>query len=133
MTSSVQQVTLDLALKQHNARLISLERSDGSNRWVAVNPEGGPDTDPEGPEFQNGWANVGAPFAPVQFKRFLNWTHIRGAFYGGSDDTVVFTLPELYWPLYPEAIIGSLADGSGGWTCLVGTDGTVTYVTQGAF
>lgn len=132
MTSSVQQVTLDLAVKQHNARLIALERSDGSNRWVAVNPEGGPDTDPEGPEFQNGWANVGAPQAPVEFKRFLNWVHIRGAFTGGADNTVVFTLPPAYAPLYPQAALGPLADGSGVYSLIIGTDGTVTYVTAGA-
>jgi len=118
-------------LKQHNSRLTSIERSDGSDRWIAVNPEGGPDTDPEGPEFQNGWANVPGQ-APVAFKRFLNWVHIRGVFSGGADGSIVFTLPEACWPLYPEAIVGSLADGSGVWTCGIDTSGNVTYITQGS-
>lgn len=132
MTSSIRQVTTELALKQHNARLTALERSDGSGRWVAVNPEGGPDTDPEGPEFQNGWANVGGQ-APVAFKRYDNWVHIRGAFSGGTDGTIVFTLPEEYWPIFPVIQTGAFADGSGTFTFSIDVSGNVTYITGAAY
>lgn len=133
MTSSVNQLSVDLALKQHNARLTAVERSDGSSPWIYVGTyPGDANTTPESPPFENGWGNVFSGQAPVSFKRFSNWTHIRGAFTGGSDGTVVFTLPPEYAPLYPQAITGSLTDGSGVWTCIIGTDGSVTYVTQGA-
>lgn len=131
MTSRVQQTSVELALKQHNARLTALERSDGSNRWILVNPEGGPDTDPEGPEFQNGWANLGAPFAPVAFKRFSNWVHIRGAFGGGPDNSVVFTLPEPYWPTMLTPLNpGTFSDYTAAFTLFVDVDGTVNYVQE---
>jgi hypothetical protein len=130
VTSSVHQVTVASALKQHNGRLTALERSDGSNRWVTVNPEGGPDTDPEGPEFQNGWFSVGAPYPPVQFKRFLNWVHLRGAFSGGSDNTVMFTLPPAYCPIAVETLMLPYTDGSDFATVSVSPSGDVTYLTN---
>ncbi len=118
-------------LRDHRQRIAFLEGSDGSNEWVYV---GTYPTDPltsiESPPFENSWTNIGGGQAPVSFKRFLNWVHIRGAFTGGADNTVVFTLPPAYRPLYPQAIVGPLTDGTGAWTCIVGTDGTVTYVTR---
>jgi len=131
MTSSVKQTTAEMALLQHNRRITAIERSDGSNRWIYVNPQGGPDTDPEGPEFQNGWTNVGSPDADLAFKRFLNWVHLRGAFTGGSDGTVVFTLPEAYRPMFRQQMLLPLGDGSGWASVLIDTTGDVTYVTQG--
>lgn len=129
----VQTAQLGNILREHRQRLRALELSDGSNRWIyVVTSTADFGYSEESPFFQNGWGNVDGQ-APVSFKRFLNWVHIRGAFTGGPDNSVVFTLPSVYAPLYPQAIAGALIDGSGTFTTIVGTDGTVTYVTQGAF
>lgn len=132
----VDQVSEPNVLRALTAGQKRLNSDDGSWPWVCVddsssNPCIPPTSNPAYTAFENGWTNVDGQ-APVSFKRFLNWVHIRGAFTGGADNTVVFSLPELYRPSFPQAIVGSLSDGSGVWTCIIGTDGTVTYVTQGA-
>lgn len=133
MSATVQQADLGNILREHRERIAALELSDGSDGWIYVGTyPGDPGTTPESPPFENGWSNAGAPNAPVSFKMFLNWVHIRGAFTGGADGTVVFTLPAEYAPIYAQPSIGPLADGSGVWSYVVGTDGTVTYVTAGA-
>lgn len=134
MTSSiVLPPSVSLALRDHHTRLVNIERSDGSNPWIYVADD---DTDPlwtpQSPPWENGWGNAGGGQAPVSFKRFLNWVHIRGAFIGGADGTVVFTLPVDYVPLYPVSTTGGLADGSGIFSYIIGIDGTVKYVTAGA-
>lgn len=131
MSAISQQTDVGSVLREHRARLRSLELSDGSNGWIYVGSLGDPGWTEESPPFENGWANVDGQ-APVSFKMFLNWVHIRGAFAGGADGSVVFTLPPVYAPLYPQAAIGPLADGSGVYSFIIGTDGTVTYVTAGA-
>lgn len=134
MTSTISlPPTLSGILGMHNQRLNAIERSDGSAHWINVaNDSSDPLWTFESPPWQNGWGNVGGVEAPVSFKRFLNWVHIRGAFTGGVDGTVVFTLPPAYCPAFQQAAVGPLADGSGVYTYLIGVDGTVTYITAGA-
>lgn len=132
MPAISQQSDLSIVLREHRQRIRDLELSDGSNGWIYVGSFGDPGWTEESPPFQNGWANAGDGHAPVSFKYFLNWVHIRGAFTGGPDNSVVFTLPAVYAPIYPQPAIGPLADGSGVWAYIVGIDGTVTYVTAGA-
>lgn len=133
MTSSiVLPPSVELALRDHQTRLLRIERSDGSNPWIYVaNDDTDPLWTPDSPPWQNGWGNAGDGQAPVSFKRFLNWVHIRGAFTGGADNTIVFTLPTTYEPLFPVSSIGGLADGSGVFSYLIDTSGNVTYVTAG--
>lgn len=46
--------------------------------------------------FQNGWTNLGSGFSPVCFMVTVeNYLEIHGAFTGGADGSVVFTLPDL--------------------------------------
>lgn len=134
----VDQVNEPDLLRNHAKRIAKIENSDGSWPWVCVDDGSSapcipPTTNPAYTVFENGWTNVGSPEAPVSFKRFLNWVHIRGAFTGGADNTVVFTLPPLYVPAFRQMLLLPLGDGSGSATVLVDIDGTVTYVTQGAF
>lgn len=99
---------------------------------LATNPYPYAPGDPVGPPpFENGWNNVLGSDAPVSFCiTTWGWTYIRGTFTGGSDGTVVFTLPAEFSPAYRTPLaVGSLADGSGGFTAFVDTDGTVNYVT----
>lgn len=126
-------------LRSYHQRLLNLENGDGSWGWICVDDGSGnpciPDPILDSVEycaFQNGWTNAGGDQAPVSFKRFLNWVHIRGGFTGGPDNSVVFTLPPAYAPLYPQAAIGPLGDLSGVYSLLIGVDGTVTYGTAGA-
>lgn len=108
--------------------------------------------------FENSWTNAGEGFSPVCFMVTVeNNLEIHGAFTGGSDNTVVFTLPDLstistpvrnywaptpnadptmmgtYWPLAPKPLVGSFIDGTGTFTFLIGTDGTVTYQTGATY
>lgn len=130
----VDQVNEPDLLRNHSRRLLKIENSDGSWPWINVGTyPTDPGTTPDSPPFESPWTNVGSPEAPVSFKRFLNWVHIRGAFTGGDDGTVVFTLPPLYVPAFRQMLLLPLGDGSGSATVLVDIDGTVTYVTQGAF
>jgi len=120
-TSIVQQADIYATLRAHQQGLDALRRSDGSNRWILV----GDDTDPESPPFENGWTNIAGAYHPVAFKRFLNWVHN-----GGPDNSVVFTLPQAYWPTAVMPLSpGTLADFSGAYSLWIGTDGTVNYVT----
>lgn len=135
MTSRVQQTTIDLALKQHNDRLTAIERSDGSDRWIYVGTyPTDPNTTAESPPFENGWMNVNVANG-VRFKRQFNNLNIDGGpgITGGADNSVVFTLPSACWPKRQYILLGPLADGSGVFTYTVNTDGTVVYVTSGAF
>lgn len=145
MTSSiVQPSAVNLALREHRDRIAKLEQSDGSDSWITVGTPGvdgvdsyiaanpPPYNDTPWVPFQNGWTWAGGGQAPVQFKRFLNWTHIRGAFFNPvtADGTVVFTLPAIFAPQFEQSTVGPLADGSGTFSLIVGTNGDVTYVTQ---
>lgn len=114
-------------------RVTVIENSDGSWPWIYVGDyPADPFTTPDSPPFQNGWANVGPPYHLVAFKRFLNWVKIRGAFSGGDDGTIVFTLPALYVPSMVVPLPpGQLGDGSGIFNAIVDTDGNVTYITSG--
>ena len=115
-------------------RVRRLEDGDGSWPWVVVGTyPTDPGTTPDSPPFENGWLSVGAPFPAVAFKRWLNFVVLRGAFTGGPDNSTVFTLPTVYRPTSTEVLSpGSLSDGSGIFTCVVNTDGTVVYGTSGA-
>lgn len=123
----VQQANEPDALRSLNRRLSYLENSDGSSPWITVG-----DTDPtvDAPDYQNSWEPD--PDNPLQFKRFLNWIHFRGGFFGGDDGTVVFTLPSLYLPEADESMLLPLADGSGiGYVEISAETGDVLYL--GAF
>jgi hypothetical protein len=67
---------------------------------------------PESPPFQNGWTNSLGNDPPVSFVRTVTgFIHISGGFYGGSNGTVVFTLPLKYRPASTERfVIGTSAD-----------------------
>jgi hypothetical protein len=149
MPAISRQADLGGVLREHRQRIKQLEMSDGSNGWVYVGTPGVDGVDAlltgESPPFENGWTNALGGQAPVPYKYFLNWVHIRGAFTGGSDNSVGFTLPIPGWiapsgaafggtyaPAFPVANIGALADGSGVFSFVIGTDGTVTYGTAGA-
>jgi len=112
-------------------RVRKLEDGDGSWPWVVVGTyPTDPGTTPDSPPFQNGWSSVGYPYPPVSFKRWLNFVVLRGAFTGGPDNSVVFTLPQEYWPTDVEVLApGQLSDFSGIFKSWVNTDGTVNYVT----
>lgn len=122
------------ALRNHEDRIAKLENSDGSWPWIYVGTyPTDPFTTPDSPAFQNGWVNVGPPYHLVAFKRFLNWVKIRGAFTGGADGSIVFTLPDLYRPtMVVPPPPGQLGDGSGIFNFIVDAAGNVTYITSGA-
>lgn len=136
-------------LYQHARRLFNLEQSDGSGVWTYVCVDNtDPNYTPMSPLFENGWDNAGAPDAPVAFKRFYNWIHIRGGFTNASITSgVVFrfqtsadgTTPasgellSAYIPLFRQQLLVPLGDGSGSASVLVDVDGTVTYINQGPF
>lgn len=119
-------------LQNFHLRISRLEQSDGSNPWINVaNDSSDPLWTPDSPPWENGWSNLGSPFAPVSFKRFLNWVHIRGGFTGGANNTVVFTLPETYWPAHTTPLTpGSFSDYTAAFTLFVDVDGTVNYVQE---
>lgn len=133
-----------------NQRLNSLDQGDGSGHWIFVCTD---NTDanytPESPLYENGFLNAGPPDAPVSFKRFLGWIHLRGGFNnpGLTPGTVIFHFTTsadgltpntgqpltAYWPFYRQQLLVPLGDGSGSASVLVDTDGSVTYINQGAF
>lgn len=125
MPAIVEQASTSRALRAINRRLRGVEQSDGSSEWVPVDTGSG---NPLSPGYVNGWGDAGDENSPLMFKRFLNWVHFRGAFVGGENGTVVFTLPELFRPPYQQQMILPLNDGTGYASVLIGIDGTVTYI-----
>lgn len=101
---------------------------------LATNPYPYGPGDPIGPPpFQNSWNNLLDGEAPVSFCLTTNgWTYMRGCFTGGAEGTVVFTLPAAFAPAYRQSITGPLADGSGLFTAIVGTNGDVTFILAAA-
>lgn len=86
-------------LKNHDLR--------GDERWIYVGTAGIDGVDDlltaDSPPFQNGWTNALGVYPPVSFRRTLNgWVHFRGAFVGGADGSIVFTLPQGFWPEHRE-------------------------------
>lgn len=130
----VDQASAPRALRNQNRRETFLENSDGSFPWISVAEPGNPGWTPDSPDFENGWTPVNLA-NPPRFKRVLNWLFIEGGdgITGGADNTVVFTLPARDWPKRGYPLSASLADGSGVFTYFVGTDGTVTYISQMVF
>ncbi len=129
----VDQATVSGALRSDNTRLTRLENSDGSFPWIYVGTyPGDTDTTPPSPPLESGWVYQD-PTKPIRFKRVLNWLFIEGGagILGGTDGSVIFTLPVLYRPAKDQ--IGQLAGlngGNGSFTYDVFTDGTVVYVNQ---
>lgn len=118
-------------LLNHENRIRAMENSDWSGDWVYVDDgSGNPLFNAISPPFLNSWTNVGPPFHLVSFKRFANWIHIRGAFTGGADGTIVFTLPLGWLPGATEVLALSTGDGSGLSTVSIDVFGNVTYITQ---
>lgn len=116
-------------LLNHEGRLRGAETNDRSGDWVYVDDgSGNPLFVPYSPAFQNSWTNVGSPYHLVSFKRFDNWIHLRGAFTGGADGTVIFTLPLGWLPGAVEPLLLSLTDGTGACTVRVDPSGDVTFV-----
>lgn len=146
--------TLAGVLGLQNRRLTGLDQSDGTSHWIYVCVD---NTDPnytlESPLFENGWMNAGPPDAPVSFKRFLGWIHMRGGvtnasitpsvmfhFTTSADGVTPNTGQPLmaFWPFYRQQLLVPLGDGSGSASVLVmgpnDTDpGSVSYVNQGPF
>lgn len=90
--------------------------------WIEV---GDPDWDTG---FQNGWGNVGDPYPPLSYHLSDEGkVYIRGAVDGGALGTVIFTLPDGFWPEYNEVFIVA-AVGGGSCQVEISTTGDVTYV-----
>ena len=85
--------------------------------------------DPGEPAFENSWANAGGADAPVSYIKTMNgWVHIRGAFIGGAQNTVVFTLPVGYRPAYQQEMVIPTTAATNYATCVVGTNGSVLFL-----
>jgi hypothetical protein len=88
---------------------------------------------PGPPPFQNGWTNAiaaaGGNYEPVAFRwGWDNHLEIKGAFTGGADGTVVFTLPARFWPKQKTEPLDIPTTDPNTWAQIViNTDGTVQY------
>jgi hypothetical protein len=150
VTSSVHQVTVDSALKQHNKRLFALEAMPVSGRtgpWiyvgtptqvsgqtdvygtlisdlVAANPA--PFNASPWVPFEGFWNNSLGSDAPVSFLLDASgFTVIRGGTSGGSG--IVFFLPTGFRPFYQQELILPVGDAFSYATAIIGTDGSVTF------
>ena len=67
---------------------------------------------PESPPFQNGWTNALGDEPPLSFVRSVTgFIHLNGAFFGGGNGTVIFTLPVKYRPAKTQRfVIGTTSD-----------------------
>ena len=133
MTSSVRQVTVESALRQHHERLSALERGDGSDAWFEVIAQIDDPAPPSPGYFQNGWRNRN-PLNPVRFKHYFNWLYLDGGdgIFGGADNTVVFTVFPILAPKRNYyALLDGTYDGLGMFTYNFLTTGDVVYVTAG--
>lgn len=51
------------------------------------------------PPFQNGWVNYGDPYDTAGYYMQPDfWVRLKGVVRSGTDNTIMFTLPEAYWP-----------------------------------
>lgn len=84
---------------------------------------------PGPPSFSNSWTNVGGTYEPVSFR--IGWNNrfqLRGAFTGGNNGTVVFTIPAGYWtPPYTIPYLLPTTDPATFAQIVISTDGTVLY------
>ena len=89
------------------------------DRWI---PVGTPDV-----PFENSWTNAAGQ--PVEFTLGVGgWLRIRGSFTGGADGTTVFTLPDVYRPLWDTPVDIPLTDPDGIGRVVVQADGQVVYL-----
>lgn len=133
----VDQAGLGDALRNHDSRLRDLEQQVG--RWVYVlpiPPATPPDNwmagDPLAPSVQNGWSNV-AGEQPLSFRLHpATKVQIRGAIFGGTIPSVVFTLPVNYRPTQGPAPIIFPGAGTSSFTGRVDTNGDVWVLAENA-
>lgn len=109
---------------------LPIEGTDGP--WIYVGTTGVDGVDGlltgDSPPFTNGTNVLGAE-APVSFMKLGNGdVRVRGGFKDMSAGDVIFTLPTGYRPAYDQPLEGSLADGSGAFTYIIGANGDVTFV-----
>lgn len=117
-------------LRGYRDRIAVIEASDGSAPWVYVCVDStDPNWTPISPLFIAPWMNTGPPQAPVSFKRFLNWVHIRGGFTNGSVNDPIFVLPVEFRPAYFQPMVIPTGDGLSVSTIGVDIDGTVTLLS----
>lgn len=84
----------------------------------------------QSPPFVNGWTNALGVQAPVSFLHTVaGWVHIRGGFFGGSDNTTIFTLPVGYRPEFTQPMVIPTSVAGHFATITVNTDGRVVYGT----
>lgn len=123
------QVTTPDALREHNDRIRSLERSGGP--WIFVGTIGLDGVDdvltPDSPAFKNSWTNSLGEDPPVSFTVVNGWVHIRGGFVGGANGTVVFTLPPGYRPSHRQRFVCGTASPAHYATYYVETSGDVVF------
>lgn len=78
--------------------------------------------------FQNGWSNLGGSYPPLSYHMSGEGkVYIRGAVDGGAIGSVIFTLPEGFWPEYVEVFIVA-AIGGGSCQVEISTTGDVSFV-----
>lgn len=77
--------------------------------------------------FEGTWNNSLGDDAPVSFMLFGCWIMPRGGAGGGDPDTIVFYFPEGYRPLYQQPIEFAAGDPTLTATCVVGSDGAMTF------
>lgn len=113
-------------------------RLDGSDPipdpdWIYVGTyPTDPNTTADSPPFQSSWANLGGNYPPLRFKKDIaGFIHLEGAITGGSDGTVVFTLPTGYTPARSLRFLGALSTGSDFLTLQVDPTGEVWVVATG--
>lgn len=123
------QVTTPSALREHNERIRGLERSGGPFIYVGTFGLDGVDDllTPDSPPFKNVWTNALGNYPAVSFTVVNGWVHIRGAFVGGANGTVVFTLPPGYRPSHRQPFICGTASPAHYATYYVDPNGDVTF------
>lgn len=108
-----------------------LRASHGHLVYVGTYP-GDPNTSPDSPPFQNSWANIGGDYPPLAFCINADgFVQLEGTCDGGTDGSVVFTLPEGYRPDQSQRFVGALSSGSDFMTVQVDPTGDVTVVARG--
>jgi hypothetical protein len=120
------------AIGNLNKRTRALEQaSHGHLIYVGTYPTD-PNTSSESPPFQNGWGNIGGDYPPLAFcLTAAGFVEFEGTCDGGTDGSVVFTLPEGYRPDQSQRFVAALSAGSDFMTLQVDPTGDVTVVARG--
>jgi hypothetical protein len=105
----------DIIFADHTGTQIAAIQDDGTLVGFGAAPEAARHVGALGqPAFESGWANYGDPFEQVTFYKDAGRVYMQGQVSGGSDDSILFTLPAGYRPAR-RLIIGGVivwADGS---------------------